>query len=210
MPTVHVVDDDEGFRSATTRLLEFAGFAVRGYESAGDFLLSCRTDEPGCLLLDIAMPGPSGLDLQAGLQDRGVTLPVIFLTGRADVHTSVRAMKAGAMDFLFKPIEPEALLDSVREAIARDAANRQASRARRELEARYERLTPREREVMAGVIAGRLNKQIAADIGVAERTVKAHRAQLLAKMSVGSVADLVRAASELNVAPREARPSTAR
>ena len=198
---VHIVDDDESFRTAVSRLLQIVGYEVRGYASAGDFLISRPGDARGCILLDVNMPGPSGLDLQAALADHGIDLPIIFLTGHGDVPMSVRAMKAGAVDFLTKPVEREPLLRAVHEAHARDAGAREAGNRRRAQQARYDRLTPREREVFAGVIAGKLNKQIAADIGAAERTVKAHRAQVLLKMQAGSVADLVRAATELGMAP---------
>jgi FixJ family two-component response regulator len=200
-PVVHVVDDDDSFRTAVTRLLQAAGFEVRAYSSAGDFLIARSRDAPGCLLLDVNMPGPSGLDLQAALTDHGVDLPIVFLTGHGDVPMSVRAMKAGAVDFLTKPVEREALFEVVREALARGAGAREAGSRLRELRARHASLTPREREVFAGVVAGKLNKQIAADIGAAERTVKAHRAQVLTKMGAGSVADLVRAATELGLGP---------
>jgi FixJ family two-component response regulator len=199
VPIVHVVDDDDSFRTAVTRLLQVAGYEVRGYPSAGDFLIANPGDAPGCLLLDISMPGPSGLDLQTALTDHGIGLPVVFLTGHGDVPMSVRAMKAGAVDFLGKPVEPEPLLRAVREAITRDATHREADGRRRALQALYKSLTPREREVLAGVVTGKLNKQIAADIGTSERTVKAHRAQVLAKMRVDSVAELVRAANDLGL-----------
>ena len=204
-PCVHVVDDDESFRTAVTRLLQVAGYEVRGYASAGDFLISRPQDARGCLLLDVNMPGPSGLDLQAALADHDIDLPIVFLTGHGDVPMSVRAMKAGALDFLTKPIEREALFKAVRHALARDAESRETGTRLRELRARYASLTPREREVFAGVVAGRLNKQIAAAIGAAERTVKAHRAQVLEKMHVRSVAELVRAATELGLRESDAR-----
>lgn len=200
-PVVHVVDDDESFRTAVTRLLQIAGYEVRGYTSAGDFLISQRGDAPGCLLLDVNLPGPSGLDLQAALARHGVSLPVVFLTGHGDVPTSVRALKAGAVDFLTKPVERGPLLAAVAEALARDARAREAASRRGTLQALYDSLTPREREVLGGVVAGKLNKQIAADIGAAERTVKAHRAQLMEKMGVSSVAELVRVAAELGLTP---------
>jgi FixJ family two-component response regulator len=207
-PFVHIVDDDESFRTAVTRLLTAAGYEVRGYASAGDFLISRTRDARGCLLLDVNMPGPSGLDLQAALADHGIDLPIVFLTGHGDVPMSVRAMKAGAVDFLTKPVEREALFKAVREALARDVEWRETGSRLRELRDRYASLTPREREVFAGVIAGRLNKQIAADIGAAERTVKAHRAQVLEKMHVRSVAELARAAAELGLVPAAVpRPS---
>jgi len=154
------------------------------------------------------MPGPSGLQLQAALADQGVALPVVFLTGHGDVQGSVRAMKAGAVDFLEKPVEREPLLAAVREALARGAQARASGERLRGLRTRFESLTPREREVFAGVVAGRLNKQIAADIGAAERTVKAHRAQVLAKMGVGSVAELSRLATEMGLVPGAPSGST--
>jgi len=200
-PVVHVVDDDHAFRTAVTRLLEAAGYEVRGYGSAGDFLIARPGDVPGCLLLDVNLPGPSGLELQAALVERGVELPIVFLTGHGDVPGSVRAMKAGAVDFLEKPVAREPLLSAVGEALARGADARVAGDRLRQLRGRYETLTPREREVFAGVVAGKLNKQIAAAIGAAERTVKAHRAQVLAKMGVGSVAELSRIATELGLVP---------
>jgi len=203
-PIVHVVDDDDAFRAAVTRLLEAAGYAVRGYRTAGDFLIARPGDVPGCLLLDVNLPGPSGLELQAALAEQGIALPIVFLTGYGDVPGSVRAMKAGAVDFLEKPVEREPLLAAVREAIARGADARATGERLRQLRGRYETLTPREREVFAGVVAGRLNKQIAAAIGAAERTVKAHRAQVLAKMDVGSVAELSRIATELGLVPKAA------
>ena len=200
-PLVHLVDDDDAFRTALTRLLQAAGYAVRSYASAGDFLIARPVDAPGCLLLDIRMPGPSGLELQAALRDQGNSLPIVFLTGHGDIPASVRAMKAGAIDFLEKPVEREPLLRAVREALARDGEARARGSRLQTLRARYDTLTPREREVFAGVVAGRLNKQIASDIGSAERTVKAHRAQVLAKMEVGSVAELARLATELGLVP---------
>jgi FixJ family two-component response regulator len=200
-PVVHVVDDDESFRTAVTRLLQILGYEVRGYASAGDFLISRPGEVRGCILLDVSMPGPSGPDLQVALADHGIDLPIVFLTGHGDVPTSVRAMKAGAVDFLTKPVERDSLLRAVREAHARDAVMHEAGNRRRVQQARYDRLTPREREVFTGVVAGKLNKQIAAEIGAAERTVKAHRAQVLLKMQASSVADLVRAAGELGLTP---------
>jgi FixJ family two-component response regulator len=202
-PVVHVVEDDASFRTAVVRLLEIAGYEVRAYASAGDFLIGRPGDAPGCLLLDLHLPGPSGLDLQAALAAQGISLPVVFLTGHGDVPASVRAMKAGAVDFLAKPVAREPLLRAVGEAIARDARARAAREQRRALQALYDKLSAREREVFAGVVAGRLNKQIAADIGAAERTVKAHRAQVLEKMRAGSVAELVRIAVELGLPPAD-------
>jgi len=200
-PVIHVVDDDDSVRTGVVRLLQAAGFEARGYASAGEFLLG-RSDRnaPGCVVLDVRMPGPSGLDLQDALARLEEPLPIVFLTGHGDIPMSVRAMKAGAVDFLAKPVSRDTLLASVRTALARDAETRAAREGLRLLRARYETLTPREREVFAGVVAGKLNKQIAADLGTAERTVKAHRAQIMGKMQVASVAALVHVADLLDAA----------
>jgi FixJ family two-component response regulator len=200
---IHVVDDDAGMRRALSRLLEAAGYAVCSYASAGDFLLADVGDTPGCVLLDVRMPGPSGLDLQEALAKRGAPLPIVFLTGHGDIPMSVRALKAGASDFLTKPVKRDTLLAAVESALAQDAARRAEREELRALRERYDTLTPREREVFVLVVAGRLNKQIAGEIGAAERTVKAHRAQVMEKMAVDSLADLVRAASQLGL-PRSA------
>jgi FixJ family two-component response regulator len=196
---IHVVDDDAGMRTGLCRLLEAAGYEARAHASAGDFLLADPADAPGCVLLDLRLPGPSGLELQQALAKRGDPLPVIFLTGHGDIPTSVKALKAGASDFLTKPVARETLLAAVERALAEDAARRAERDDLRALRERYETLTPREREVFAHVSAGRLNKQIAGDIGVAERTVKAHRAQVMEKMQVRSLAELVRVASRLEL-----------
>ena len=195
---VHVVDDDDSVRTAVVRLLHAAGYEARGYASAGEFLLG-RSDRnaPGCVVLDVRLPGPSGLDLQEALARLEVPLPIVFLTGHGDIPMSVHAMKAGAVDFLTKPVSREALLAAVRVALARDADTRAAREGLRTLRARYESLTPREREVFAGIVTGRLNKQIAAELGTAERTIKAHRAHVMEKMGVASVAELVRIAGQL-------------
>jgi FixJ family two-component response regulator len=202
-PLIHVVDDDESLRTALLRLLDAAGFEARGYASTGDFLLHPPPDRPGCVLLDIRMPGPSGLDLQAALQRQGVPLPIVFLTAYGDVASSVRAMKAGAVDFLAKPVKRATLLDALRRALARDASQRAERDEENRLRLRFASLTPREREVFERVAAGRLNKQIADDLGIAERTVKARRGQLMAKLGVGSAAELGRLAERLrNLAGR--------
>ena len=201
-PTVHVVDDDDSVRTGIVRLLQAAGFEARGYASAGEFLLGRPLpDAPGCAVLDVRMPGPSGLDLQEALARLGTPLPVVFLTGHGDIAMSVRAMKAGAVDFLTKPVSRDALLHAVRTALARDAETRAAREGSRMLRARYEALTLREREVFAGIVAGKLNKQIAVELGTAERTIKAHRAHLMQKLQAGSVADLVHMADQLAAAP---------
>ncbi len=200
-PLIHVVDDDKSLRTALLRLLGAAGFEARGYASTGDFLLQPPPDRPGCILLDVRMPGPSGLDLQAALRHRGNTLPVIFLTGYADVTASVRAMKAGAVDFLTKPVEREALFEALQRALARDAAQRAARADAEQLRAAFATLTPRERAVFDGIIAGQINKQIADALGIAERTVKLQRAQLMAKLGAGSAAELGRLAERLRHLP---------
>jgi FixJ family two-component response regulator len=199
-PIVRVVDDDDSVRSGVVRLLRAAGYEAVGYRSAGDFLLDDPgRNAPGCIVLDVRMPGPSGLELQEALAQRGVTLPIVFLTGHGDIPMSVRAMKAGAIDFLTKPVSRTALLGAVRIALARDAAQRAASARILAFRERYDTLTPREREVFSGVVAGKLNKQIAAELGAAERTIKAHRAQVMEKMRVTSVAELVYVAEQLHV-----------
>ena len=202
---IHVVDDDESLRTALVELLDAAGFNARGYASTGEFLLQPVPDGPGCVLLDIRLPGPSGLELQAALQRQGVELPIIFLTGHADVPTSVRAMKAGAVDFLEKPVERDTLLDALGRALARDAAQRAAREQVQRRHARLTVLTPREREVFDRIVAGKLNKQIADELGIGLRTVKAYRAQLMEKLSVDSAAELGRLAGELRDAPAEGR-----
>jgi FixJ family two-component response regulator len=187
---IHVVDDDDSLRRALLRLLEAAGFEARGYASAGEFLLQPPPDRPGCVLLDIRMPGPSGLALHESLQRQGVALPVIFLTAHGDIATSVRAIKAGAADFLTKPVDRDTLLAALKRALARDALQRASRREAEQLRERFASLTSREREVFDRIVAGQLNKQIAAQLGVSERTVKAERAQVLAKLGASSVAEL--------------------
>ncbi len=196
-PLIHIVDDDDSLRSALQRLLAAAGYRVKAYASAGEFLLDPPADAPGCLLLDLRMPGPSGLDLQEALARHGIRLPVIFLSGHGDLATGVRAMKAGAVDFLSKPVEREPLLAAVARALELDAAQRAASGVDREMRARFAQLTAREREVFELVAAGRLNKQIADALGIAERTVKAQRAQVMAKLGAANAAELGRIAAQL-------------
>jgi FixJ family two-component response regulator len=200
-PIIRVVDDDSSFRTAVTRLLRAANYQVRGYASASEFLNSDPYANPGCILLDLRMPGASGLDLQQSLAQMEERLPVIFLTGHGDIPASVRAMKAGAVDFLTKPIRREALLHAVENALGVDAKGRAARAVLRELRDRYENLTPREREVLAHVVSGKLNKQIAFDLGAAERTIKAHRASIMEKLRMQSVAELARLAQELGIEP---------
>ncbi|MEB3323423.1 MAG: response regulator transcription factor [Synechococcaceae cyanobacterium] len=198
--TIHLVDDDESFRRAVTRLLQTAGFVVRGYASAAEFLLAHVEEHPGCVLLDVHMPGLDGMELQASLAKQGVALPVVFITGHGDIPMSVRAMKTGAVDFLTKPVKKEALLAAVETALAQTAPQRIASERARKLREHFAALTPREREVFERVTAGKLNKEIAAELGTAERTVKAHRANVMEKFKAESLAELVHIAAELRMA----------
>ena len=197
VPIVHVVDDDDSVRAAVVRLLRAGGFETRAYRSAVEFLLAERPQTPGCIVLDVRMPGLSGMDLHRRLAKEEGALPVIFLTGKGDIPMSVFSIKAGAVDFLVKPARGETLLRAVRAAVERDVDNRKALGQLRDLRSRYECLTAREREVFARVAQGRLNKQIAAELGTSERTIKAHRAQVMDKMRARSVAELVRAADQL-------------
>ena len=199
-PIIYLVDDDDSLRKAVTRLLRAAGYEVRAYASAGDFALADRDNRRGCVLLDVRMPGPSGLDLQEALAKEDEPLPVIFLTAYGDVPISVRAMKAGAVDFLTKPVKRDVLLSAVRMALARDMRLQTSREQLRELRILFGKLTPREREVFDLVVGGKLNKQIAAELGIAERTVKVHRAQLMAKMRASSLAELVHLADKMQSA----------
>jgi FixJ family two-component response regulator len=196
---VHVIEDDESSRIASSRLLKNAGYVVRVYSTGAEFLAQPPT-EAGCLVLDLRLPGPSGLDVQQRLTTAENPLPIVFLTGHGDVPKTVRAMKAGAVDFLTKPVDAPVLLDAVARAIARDAENRVVRAREHEARARYSRLTPRERDVFAHLISGQLNKQIGYDLGISERTTKIHRRQVLEKMQADSIADLVRTAADLGIA----------
>ena len=196
---VHVVEDDESSRIASSRVLTSAGYVVRVYSTGDEFLAQPPT-EAGCLVLDLRLPGPSGLELQQRLSTAENPLPIVFLTGHGDVPKTVRAMKAGAVDFLTKPVDAPVLLDAVARAIARDAENRVVRARQHDARARYRRLTPRERDVFAHLISGQLNKQIGYDLGISERTTKIHRRQVLEKMQADSIADLVRLAADLGIA----------
>jgi FixJ family two-component response regulator len=191
-PTVFIVDDDEAVRKAVSRLLRSAGIAVAVFASPREFLAQYDPAAPGCLVLDITMPDFNGLQLQTALGEKGSILPIIFLTGQGDVSKSVQAMKHGAFDFLSKPVKDKDLLTAVRAAIERDAVARLEQAKLSEIRARLDSLTPREREVLEHVVSGRLNKQIAGDLGITEATVKMHRARVMAKMKVQSVAELAR------------------
>jgi FixJ family two-component response regulator len=205
--TVHVVDDDVAFRTGIGRVLTAAGHAPRLYGSAAEYLAAHDGRGPACVLLDLRMPGNTGLDLQAELASRADAHPVIFLSGYGDVPSTVRAMQGGAVDFLTKPVRTATLLDAIDRALERDLERQQRAERVAELRARYASLTPREREVMAGVVAGRLNKQICYALRAAERTIKTHRSRVMEKMMVRSVADLVRLADELVSAGVELEPA---
>lgn len=200
-PLVHVVEDDSSTREATARFLRASGYDVRTYDKAEALLAAVLPDAPSCIVLDVRLPGSSGLDLQRTLTLRGDPLPIVFLTGYADVSESVRAMKSGAVDFLTKTMDGNFLLEAIREAIARDAADRHTRKLLGMVRERYDRLTPREREVFAHLISGQLNKQVGFDLGISERTIKIHRRQVLEKMEADSIADLVRMAADLQIAP---------
>jgi FixJ family two-component response regulator len=197
--TVFIVDDSCEVRAGLTRLLEAADFQVHAFESAESFLRDHDVDAPGCLLLDVCMPGLTGPELQRLLASSRFARPIVFLTGMGDVQTSVHAMKDGAVDFLTKPVEDARLFEAVELALRRDAEQRRESSIRNTIQRRLEVLTPRERQVMAQVIRGRLNKQIAADLGTGEKTVKVHRARVMSKMMVRSVAELVQLGARVGV-----------
>jgi len=199
--TVHVVDDDAAIRTAIARLLRADGLTVVTHATADDLVAALRRDEPGCIVLDLQLGTQSGLDVQAELSARDDALPVLFLTAYGTIPDSVRALQRGAVDFLVKPVDGNALVSAVHRALQVDAANRERRRQRVELRTRYERLTVREREVFLHLLNGRLNKQIGFDLNLAERTVKLHRANIFAKLEVGSIPALVRLARDLDIQP---------
>ncbi|HXA45212.1 MAG TPA: response regulator transcription factor [Candidatus Angelobacter sp.] len=196
-PVVFLVDDDQLFRRSTERLIRTAGLNVQPFSSARDFLKSPRPEGPACLVLDVRMPGLSGMDLQRELAQSGFHIPIVFITGHGDIPMSVRAMKAGAVEFLTKPFRSRVFLDAIRAAIERDRSALQKQSETRELRERYEQLTPREREVMTLVAEGLLNKQVAAQLSTTEATVKFHRAHIMQKMCANSLADLIRMVEKL-------------
>ena len=198
-PTVYLLDDEPTMVRALTRLLRSKQFTVQGFTSVKEFFAAYQPQALACLVLDVAMPELNGLDLQQQLTHHGILLPIIFLTGHGDIPMSVRAIKAGASDFLTKPVDAAALVRAVRAALQKALSQHQTIAETAELAARWATLTPREREVMEHVVAGQLNKQIASDLGIVEQTVKVHRGQVMAKMNVDSVAELVRAAERLRI-----------
>ena len=198
-PVVHVVDDDAPLGAALDSLFRSIGLETRTYGSAQAFLDAKKPDAPGCLVLDVRLPGVSGLDFQAQLDELGIGLPVILMTGHGDIPMSVRGMKAGAVDFLAKPFRDQDMLDAVAIAIERDRARRTAAVNDADLQARYETLSPREKQVMALVVAGKMNKQVAWDLELSEITVKIHRGSAMRKMKARTLPDLVRMAGSLKI-----------
>jgi FixJ family two-component response regulator len=199
--TIIVIDDDPEIREALGSLLRSVGFAVNLLASVGDFLRSERPDGPTCLVLDVRLPGQSGLDFQLELSRENIQLPIVFITGHGDIPMSVQAMKGGAVEFLTKPFRDQDLLDAVNVGLARDRVWLENEKALATVRARFDSLTPREREVMALVVTGRPNKQIAGDLGVSEITVKVHRSQVMQKMGTRSLPELARMADKLMLAP---------
>ena len=196
---VFVVDDDAPMRESLKNLIRSVGLRVELFASAQEFLRSKRPDRPSCLVLDVRLPGLSGLDLQRRTGDAGIEIPIVFITGHGDIPMSVRAMKAGAVEFLTKPFRDQDLLDAIQQALERDGKARDQRAALEELRSRFASLTSREREVMKRVVAGLLNKQIGAELGTSETTVKIHRHQVMEKMGAGSLPELVRMADRLGV-----------
>jgi len=201
VPTVFIVDDDRSMRQAIQDLVESVGLRAEAYATGQEFLRRQRTSDPSCLVLDVRLPQMSGLDFQRQLADAGVQIPIIFITAHGDIPMSVRALKSGAVEFLTKPFRDQDLLDAIQQALQRDSAARAQQTEIHALEQRFQSLTVREREVMTLVVSGMLNKQIAAELGASEATVKIHRGHVMEKMQAGSIVELVRMADKLKVSP---------
>jgi two-component system response regulator FixJ len=201
-PTIYVVDDDEGVRNSLRFLLKSVGLSARTLASAREFLETYRPGQPGCVVLDVRMPGMSGLELQQQLNLRGATIPVIFITGHGDIPMAVEAMQHGAFDFLQKPFRDQDLIDRIQRALERDARQRAALTQYERIRARFQSLTPREREVLSLMTSGKPNKVMAADLGVSQRTVEIHRARVMEKTGAASLAQLVRMAMDLESQPK--------
>ncbi|WP_353189752.1 response regulator [Pandoraea pnomenusa] len=201
-PVVYVVDDDESIRQALDALLRSVGLRVETFESAQDFLACRKSHAPSCLILDVRLRGESGLAFQEQIMNSDVRMPIVFMTGHGDIAMTVKAMKAGAVDFLAKPFRDQDMLDAVANALARDGQRLVAEQSSAALRAAYDSLTPREREVMGFVVSGWMNKQIAYELNLSEVTVKIHRGQVMRKMSARSIADLVRHSGSLGVKPQ--------
>jgi FixJ family two-component response regulator len=202
VPTVFIIDDDRGMRQAIQDLVESVGLRAESFATGEEFLGGNLTGRPGCLVLDVRLPQMSGLDFQHRLVEAGVQIPIIFITAHGDIPMSVRALKSGAVEFLTKPFRDQDLLDAIQQALRRDRAAQEHQAEIHDLQRRYGALTAREQQVMALVVSGMLNKQIASEIGASEATVKIHRGNVMHKMQAGSVVDLVRMADKLKVSPR--------
>ena len=202
-PTVFIVDDDRGMRQSIQDLVESVGLRAESFATGGEFLKRKPTNDPSCLVLDVRLPQMSGLDFQRLLTETGMQIPIIFVTAHGDVPMSVRALKSGAVEFLTKPFRDQDLLDAIQQALQRDRAERDRQAEIHDLQERYGTLTAREQQVMALVVSGMLNKQIASEIGASEATVKIHRGNVMHKMQAGSVVDLVRMSDKLKLSPRK-------
>jgi FixJ family two-component response regulator len=202
-PIVFIVDDDRGMRQSIQDLVESVGLRAESFATGGEFLKRKPTNDPSCLVLDVRLPQKSGLDFQRQLAETGMQIPIIFVTAHGDVPMSVRALKSGAVEFLTKPFRDQDLLDAIQQALQRDRAERDRQAAIHDLQERYRTLTAREQQVMALVVSGMLNKQIASEIGASEATVKIHRGNVMHKMQAGSVVDLVRMSDKLKLSPRK-------
>jgi len=200
---VYIVEDDPSFRKSMQRLLRASGYEVVSYESANSFLMQASIRHPGCLLLDVQLPDIDGIQLQRKLTEKGIRLPIVFMTGHGTIPIGIQAMKDGAVDFLPKPFATKDLLSAIAKALERDTYNVQEESEKREIDALMDTLTLREKEVLRWLISGRLNKQIAYELGITERTIKAHRSQIMQKTKVTSIAELVRLADKVNIPPAD-------